>query len=448
MSNTKILDVDGNEYKEKLMPESREKIAKNIFLKTISGEDANQFLMAAAQFLMLQGKVPDANGHLSVSIEDEDMQNFSIQYGTEKVMDQALDENIAGAYLLLLRYANSIYEKNDDIDELDEKYVRDLEKYFAATPELQLAKQICDIQSEINLTMSGQQGKSLTSFQANRIQEKFEEISPYLNNEQCAAGYYRLSIIHRVLLGEKDIYNPEENNAEKECLKKVLTYTSDHNRIDYCVNRLGTSYPSQGLVRAAYRRALSQAGTLQDLYKINMALANCYVSDYRPQIGFNYDASGESNKYRKLERAEYYYSNAFEAAPVPERINVLKRLANVQFQQNKIEAWTRTKTIMAMEYMEGEERCHTLMDIAKRNKNLRIQYLERVVQEAVRAKGMGKDKRSDIILDAANMLHKIYEKNHDEDQIKKMEAVVQKYTYPPEILINPLLRYKSGKKIL
>lgn len=41
MSNTKILDVDGNEYKEKLMPESREKIAKNIFLKTISGEDAN-----------------------------------------------------------------------------------------------------------------------------------------------------------------------------------------------------------------------------------------------------------------------------------------------------------------------------------------------------------------------------------------------------------------------
>lgn len=445
-TNLHIVNKNGQPFDLELSPDSREQIATNIASYFLNSEENSIFLSNAINHLQQHSKAVEiTDNQIQISGKDPEFQNFCILYATQKVMDLALDENIQEAYILLTELTNAAKYKFDHEVALDEDGLNELENYYAQAPELQLAKQICDIQLEINATMSGESGKCLTSFQANRIQEKFDEMVPYLNLNQCAAGYYNISIIHRALLGEKDTYDPTENSAEKECLQKVLEYSEDYKRIDYCVNRLGSDYKNKGLIRSAYRRALTSATTDNDFYKINMALAQCYADDYQPRMGFNYGTGSlQEAEDKKLERAEMYYQDALEYAPLPEKLNVLKNIAKMQLKQHKMQDWAQTRTTMAMKYMQGSERCHALMGIAEKMPHLQEAYLDRVIYEADHAKNLSKSRKNMIIYQASSLLRPIYESNNYRDGLDYLDKMANKYAKAQNVdILNPLAQYKK-----
>lgn len=432
----------GVEQKE-LQPESREEIINHIFEFMMKDETRDVFLQTAVQFLLQNGKELE-DGKISFSLEDQDMQRFCVLYATQNVMDKALDENIDEAYALLAMY--TAHPKFADIQKktLTQDDLTALEKYYEATPELKLAKQVCDINLEVSSTMHGQSEKVLTTFQANRIQEKFEELTPYLTFEQCAAGFYNISMIHRALLAEKDYYDPAENNAEKECLKKVLEYTTDYKRISYCANRLGPQYSNPGLIRAAYRRALTSAASENDCCKINQALAECYINDYHPRIGYKMNNQPDS-ELQKLERAEMYYVDALAFAQEPEKLNILKSIAKLQKRQNKLDQWTVTMTTMAMDLMSGEERCHTLMEVANKQNDLKAEFLDRVIYEADRSKEIDKSRKAILINKASTLLRPIYNQQQDEKGLDYLNKMSAKYNKVQQSISNPLTLYKKRK---
>lgn len=442
-NNKELVDRFGYPIEmEPLKTTPREVIAANISRQMLNGDDKDIFVNSAVQYLANEGALKIEDNKAQLSLADPEFQNFCILYGTQKVMDEALDENLLEAYKLLVEYTDDVKYKRTEVTSLGEKEIKELDTFYADTPELLLAKQVCDIQLDINQTLNGTSGKMLTSFQANRIQEKFEELTPYLNFEQCAAGYYNISIIHRALLGEKDYYDPAENNAEKECLKKVLEYTSDYKRIGYCANRLGTTEAIQGNIRAAYRRALTVATSDNDLYKINMALAQCYTNDYKPKSSYN---TQEDSEMQKLFRAEMYYNDALEHARDTEKLNILKAIGRLQIKQNKIDAWTQTQTIMAMEHLTGEDRCHMLMEIANRNHKLKTAYLEQTIYEADKSKVISKPKKSIIIRHVASKLEQIYDKEGNREKLEQLARTKAKYAPAQQPASNPLLNYKRGR---
>lgn len=426
-----IVDKYGNKYtdifkQEKLDTEAREKIALNIFSHMLNSEEKDQFVASAINYLGGDSAALTVeDGKLRISMDDPDFQNFCILYATEKVITQVLDENLLDAYTLLAELTNAQKYNNSEDISLDEDDLKELEKYYLNAPELILAKQVCDLQLEINQTMNGQSGKILTSYQANRIQEKFGDLVPYLNPEQRAAGYYNISIIHRALLAEKDIYDPQENNAEKECLKKVLEYTSDYKRISYCENRLKSSGKDQGLIRSAYRRALTAAEDEEDLFNINNALAECYVNDFKPIMGYRSELQEKENE--KLLRAEMYYKQALEHAEGSTKLGVLKKIGKVQLRRGDIPAWTSTQTTLAMKFMEGEERCHALLDVARKSSKYAVQYLDRVIHEAEKSKKINKAAKSVLIHEAAQQLKNIYTMKNDQKALEELEERISKY---------------------
>lgn len=438
-----FVDKTGLPFSDEKLPENtREQIVQNVFTTIMHDQDeVAQFINSAVQYLPDE-KLNIQDGKIQLDLSSPEFQNFTILYATQKVMDQALDENLIEAYNLLTEYTGSTKYTGKDTISLDEDDLKELEEYYSPTPELQLAQKVCNIQMQINETMSGQSGKCFTSFQANRIQELFEDMMPYLNFEQRAAAYYNVSLIHRALLAEKDYYDPAENNSEKECLKKVLEYTVDYKRINYCANRLGTSFTDQGMLRAAYRRALAAAETENDLCKINLALAACYKSDYHPKIGFRYENHPEQeHEDQKLERAERHYADALRYASDPEKLSILKEIGKLQKKQSKLSDWTETQTQIAMKYMTGEERCHALMNIAEHNARLRVPYLERVVYEAARSKEMSKASKSTVIQKAAKSLRPIYEKEKNEAALEKLNKTALRFE-KASAKDNPLLKFK------
>ena len=307
-------------------------------------------------------------------------------------------------------------------------------------PELIIAQDICEVQGEIYTTLQGLSGKQVTSFQANRIQERFEDFTPYLAPEQIAAGYYNISIIHRALLAEKDIYKPSENNQEKECLYKIIENTSDYKRIHYCINRLGSDYSDRGAVRAAYRRALSHTQSPSDLYKINKALAECYIDEYKPTVGFV--TKQEEND--PLLKAELHYKEALRYAGQSEKTSLIKKVAQLQLKQRRIDDWTETETEFAMKFLTGEERVHALIKIASINKQYTKEYLEFALKQTVSSRKIIKAKKKTIVSKIDYYLRPIYQRENNEEKIKYLNEVLQKFnsikTYG-----NPLQRYIKDK---
>lgn len=443
-SSKKILDRYGYDFEiDKLQPASRERVAANIFRHIINSEDRDNFVSGLSSYLYQTGKV-NQDGNIEISIGDPEVLQYTIAYGMKKVIDHALDEDLDSAYKLLSEYTMSNKYTNKTATGLTEDDLAELGEFFSQTAEMFIAKQLCDLQLEISATLQGKSDKVLTSYQANRMQEKFEELVPCLDFEQRAAGYYNLSIIHRALLGEKETYDPMEGNAEKECLKKVLEYTADYKRIGYCVNRLGPNKGHAGLVRAAYRRALTEAESDNDLYKINLALADCYVEDRQPVTGFRVE-----NKFyeedEKLKRAIMYYSDALQYAPVPEQLNVLKKIAKQQRVLGDSSAWAETMTKMAMEHMTGEERCHTLMEVAHRIPSLKESYLDRVIYEAAKSKHISKNKKGVIIAGAEAILRPLYIKSDNQKGLSYLDKMMAKFAPRSSVSDNPLVRYKRRK---
>ena len=442
MSNDKtnkvtLLGANGEELgRTPLKVASRAQIAFNAFQYHMNKEDNQGLLFALSQFTPVS-----EDGNMQISFEDETVQSFMLSYASSQIINEALDENINQACSLLLSYTDPQKFPDDGTVEITEGLLEEVKNRHVNVPELQIAQEVLDVQTEIYTTLRGLSPKQITSFQANRTQERFEDLAQYLTNEQIAAGYYNISIIHRALLAEKDIYDPHKNNAEKECLYKVIENTSDYKRIHYCVNRLGPDYKDRGMVRAAYRRSLAKANSSTELYKINTALAECYLAEYSPKIGFSKSEADTE----PLLKAEMHYIDALKCAQDSEKPALLKKIGNLQLQQNRIEDWTETETKLAMDVLNGEERVHTLLKIANKNPRLRTQYLEFSLKTTLSSRQIKKDKKRILVSKIDYYLRPIYEKEGNEEGLSMLNQTLEKYK-SGQFIGNPLEKYMKSKK--
>ena len=441
-----LVDAYGKPLKHQFAPAAdRAQIATKVYYYFSTQPEVQDFLTEIL-IKTVDTQISDAE-NLQISIDSQKFQKVCLDYAAESVINAALDEDLSKAYSMLLHFSDlPLYQNlNEEEPEVTDKELAELNVRLTNTPELVLAKDVCDIQSEIAGFLNGDCQKSITSFQANRIQEKFEDITPFLNFEQRAAGYYNISIIHRALLLEKNSEDINRNNAEKDCLKKVLEYTSDYKRINYCVNRLDDSFTDKGVIRAAYRRALKVTNMPNDLYKINVALAQCYLDDYRPRVGFK-TSQQNTLETDKLEKAVYHYQEALRFAKKPERLGLLKNIAKLQLKPNKLQNWTETETLIAMKYLQAEERCHALMEVASRNKDLQREYLEQALNETIHSKKINKARKKILLQKISHHLRLIYTQNNDKENTQKLENILKTYAVENVTPINPLLKYKKSSR--
>lgn len=436
-NKVKLYNVLGEELKTPTMQiASRMEIALNIFKHHMNSDDQQQLLFSLADVASI-----NEEGDMKISLDDENVQDVVIQYGSSQIINKTLDEDLHKAYFLLTKYTDPIRFKNVEKVILTEDLLKEVRNRHLLVPELIIAQDICDVQGEIYAILGRLSEKQVTSYQANLIQERFEDFTPYLTSEQIAAGYYNISIIHRALLAEKDIYDPQKNNSEKECLYKIIENTSDYKRVRYCVNRLGSGYKDRGAVRAAYRRALAQTEAPNELYKINSALAECYLDDYNPRIGFH---SAENN-FDTLLKAELYYSEALKYAQITEKPALLKKIAQIQLKQNRLDEWTETETYLAMEVLDGEERVHTLLKIATKNQKLQKDYLEFALKQTVSSEEISESKQRIIVSKINHHLRPIYIKENNKKGIIHLDKVLSKVKNSKN-KANPLLKYIKKQK--
>lgn len=446
MKNTQntIFDKDGKPMNAKeIIPASRQKIALDTHKFFSSSPEAQEYLTALTMFA-LQQNVKVNDDCIKISVNDPLVQEFAIGYAANKTIDNALNENLIEAYQTLLNcspFSAAKYKAEQNGIITDEDIIN-LKIYFAEIPEFRTAIEVCDSQNEIQSAINGTSNKILTSYQANRLQERLEDIVEYLDYEQRAAAYYNISIVHRMLLSEKDHYQPEDNNSEKECLKKVLENTADYKRIKYCINRLGSSFSNQSTVRAAYRRALTVTDNPTSLFKINCDLAQSYLNDFKPSIGY----LRHIMEAEKLQRAELYFAAALPHAQDTEKLGVLKHIAKLQLRQSKIQDWTATETEIAMKYLDGEARVHALMKVALLNKKLQKPYLEQALKETNSAKQISKTKKAMLVEQIDVSLRPIYQKENNQQGLEKLNKVRSKYA-PKDIKpINPLNKYRRTER--
>ena len=168
--------------------------------------------------------------------------------------------------------------------------------------------------------------------------------------------YYRMRM-------EKADFGPAED-MELNCLRKALTYSSDYKLISYCQGCL--SDPNDKIVLRAYEHALSSAKDKSEKCQINLALADIYTSR-ATRIGF---MTQNSDKKISGEKALHHLMDAYRYSPKDTRIHVLKRIAEMQRNLGRKDDWKNTKTVIALKFLKGEERCMALSSIADKTHDL------------------------------------------------------------------------------
>lgn len=444
--NTQLVNAQGKPIKSvavaRIPLASRENATQNILKYYINSPEKQEFIISMLPY----GTIND-NATVQFSANDETFQAACLTYGAQNIINKALDEDLTEAYSLLLHLTNlPEYKPEEALAELTTEDIDIIYNHYAMVPEMQNAVEMCRIQGDINRFLTGTSQKATTSYQVNLIEERFEDIADSLHFEQRAAGYYNISMMHRAILLENEHYDPDENSSEKECLKKVLEYTSDYKKINYCVNRLGDSFKDQSFIRAAYRRALSETDIPSDLYKINTALAQSYLKDYKPVAGFVTNAMRHDKNAEKLQRAEFYYKQSLPYAQKPEKINVLKNIAKLQQQQGNYEEWVQTKTYLALKYLKGEERVNTLLEIAGKSTDYKQDYLERALQETTSSRKIIKPQKTLLLNKIAHYLRPIYSAHNNIDGIKKLDKLTGNQNTPPSGKLNcPLQKYTKQR---
>lgn len=437
-----ILDTFGNpiEYQPKFKSQTREELAVKIHSLFIISDQEEYINRLTYHFLKENNNIK--NNQLQFSSKDTKFQDFCLSYAAQRIINSALDEDLASAYQMLLECTNSPNMNNLQSESNDITYedIDTISKNIEQAPELQIALGVCNIQSEITGFFNGNNGKQITSYQANRLQEKFDDITDFLDDEQKAAGYYNLSIVYRALLAEKDNYDPSTNDDEKDCLRKVLEYSSDYKRINYCANRLDASKLHNSKIILAYKRALNHTEAANDLRKINLGIAETYLKDFKSIGGFKPDEKEQ----RKLQNAEFYLNQALNFSDNPEKLSLLKRIATLHLKLRDFKKWRETSTTIALKYMKGEERCQMLMDIAAKSENYQTMYLERALLEADKSRLINKNKKTEIIQQIALYLEPIYTMQQKPELLKKLQDVLQKYEKPKQSN-NPLHKYQGRK---
>lgn len=420
----------------------REKATLNVIQYYLQSPEKEAFIAGMIPYATI---TPEQT--VSFSVNDETFQAACLTYGAQNIINKALDEDLTDAYELLLNLTNlPEYKDEDSLANLTTNDIDAIYNTYALVPEMQTAIEMCRIQGDISRFLSGTSQKNTTSYQVNLIEERFEDIADSLHFEQRAAGYYNISMMHRAILLENEHYDPDENSSEKECLKKVLEYTSDYKKINYCVNRLGDSFKDQSQIRAAYRRALTETDIPADLYKINTALAQSYVKDYKPIAGFQTSSTRNSKNDEKLERAEFYYKQALKYAQNPEKVNILKSIAKLQLQQGNSSEWLKTKTDLAMKYLKGEERVNTLIEIAGKTNNFKQDYLEAALNETTSSRKIAKGQKALLLNKIAHHLRPIYSTQNNTAGLAELDKICNSgKTVSADKPVCPLLKYTKQR---
>ncbi len=443
--NTQLVNTHGEPIKSttvRLPIAARNKTVLTFIKHYLQSPENEQFITTMAPFATV---TPE--GNIAFSANDEVFQVACLTYGAHDIINKALDEDLTDAYKLLLELADlPEYKKDNSLAELTTDDIDLIYDHYALVPEMQTAVEMCRIQGDITCFLTGTSQKASTSYQVNLIEERFEDIADSLDFEQRAAGYYNISMMHRAILLENEHYDPDENSSEKECLKKVLEYTSDYKKINYCVNRLGDSFKDQSFIRAAYRRSLTETDVPTDLYKINTALAQSYLKDYKPLAGFVTNATRHSPNTEKLQRAELYYKQALQYAQEPEKINVLKNIAKLQLSQGNYDEWMQTKTDLAMKYLKNEERVNTLLEIAGKTTEFKQAYLERALKEAASSRKILKPQKTVLLNKIAHRLRPIYREQNNAEGLAKLNKLTGNQSItPPRKLTCPLQKYSKHR---
>ena len=97
-----------------------------------------------------------------------------------------------------------------------------------------------------------------------------------------------------------------------------------------------------------------------------------------------------------------------------------------------------------MQFLSGEERVSSLLEIASRNKDYQTEYLERALSETTRSRKIDTDKKKLLFNKIDHFLRPIYSANNNQKGLDNLDRLKSKYHSAPKGC--PLLKYGANKK--
>ena len=304
----------------------------------------------------------------------------------EQCISSAVNEDLAEAYNLL---QNVCFFSEQDIaslqategDNFADNVIAHVDERLKNVQAIAPVKDFVRDVNEALLYLSND-FTNFSSYKINQIQEKFENSPLQLNNEEKGKLNFIASRLYRKLYSQETPYADNElQPLEQACLDKVLSLSHDYKLISYCQNRMNNSCNNRDkdIIRA-YRGALGVKQSRGDSYRINMQLADLYLKESR-KIGYMVEGS---SKMRAADKAIQYLMSSYRFADKEDRLQVLKKMADVQNAAGHTDDWKNTKELIAMKFLKGEERCLALNAIADRSGD--TSFYQKSLQECKKAR--------------------------------------------------------------
>ncbi len=374
-------------------PLSREEFGEIVIKENISLMDDNEFLET---FGKPKSEIDDpfeyANQHEDVAQQILLQSNALLGASINKMRDLALDNRIADAQNMLLNLSRFSEDDQRYITTVEgENAPYELPKYIKSrfTNIEEITALISFIEAfEAAHTAANAETAGFTVYTAETINSEFENFEPDLSEEQQAKMYYLASRLFRKANFVPGCYTePAPGTGEIDCLKKVLDKTSDTKLIACCrTNRFKIETFGDKALISAYKRALLNESNPYRRYKINTQIGSIYqerVKKHKISLqGHN------SEDIKNLRKAELCYLAAKEEAPESERLNALKKIAELQKLLGNKARWAETKEEMAYTpQFTPTDKCQALISLAVAMKDeAGFVYMEKALKEIKKSK--------------------------------------------------------------
>lgn len=291
-------------------------------------------------------------------IDEVSYHNQVIQLEAD-VVEKALNEELNDAYSTL---QNACFFSEQDYAYIKQVHGEEAGSKMPAYIHLRLS-QVDDLALSIDFlgaiysaeVYAQSEPTSFSSYDADEVKHKINTYEDMLTPEQKAKANY---IASKMFYLQNATTKISAEGSEKECLDKVLQFTSDYKLIAYADSRLDKTAAKS--VRRAYQRALKSAKDKTAKYHINLALGNIYSQDTN-QVGFTYP---QSEKVKAGEKSVKFFLHAYRYAPKEERLAIMKKLAEVQMNMGNLSDWKQTKINIALKFLKNEDRFNALNAVA------------------------------------------------------------------------------------
>lgn len=374
-------------------PLSREEFGDIVIRENIN-------LMDDAEFVELFGKTKqEIEDPVACIAQDEELSekiitqsNLMLAATMYKIQDLALDNRIADAQNILLNLSKFSEDDQRYISAVEgENAPYELPKYIKSrfTNIEEISALIGFVEAiEAAHTAVNAETAGFTLYTAETINSEFENFEPDLSEEQQAKMYYLASRLFRKANFVPGCYTePTPGTGEIESLKKVLDKTSDTKLIACCRTsrfKAGT-FDDKALI-IAYKRALANETHPYRRYKINTQIGDLYRDRFKNnKVSFNRQ---NAEDIKNLRKAELYYITAKEEAPDNEKLNALKKIAELQKLLGNKAKWAETKEEMAYSpQFTPTDRCQALISLAVAMKDeAGFVYMEKALKEIKKSK--------------------------------------------------------------